>query len=252
MTSTGHWLPYRKPNARAQLRLFCFPYAGGGASLFRTWANDLPPEIDVWPVQLPGRESRMREAPFWRVRPLVAALASALWPHLAMPFAIFGHSMGALVAFELARYLRRQQGPRPVYLFVAGFRAPQIPDPHPMYHQLPDDGFVAKLRDLEGTPEEVFQHAELMQLLLPVLRADFAVAETYVYTPEEPLECPITIFGGIQDHEARQAALAAWCTQTRASCNLHMLPGGHFFLQTAKTSLLQTIAEDLRPILAHS
>src|SRR5205814_4666171 len=184
------WIQYYQSKPQACLRLFCFPYAGGGASIFRTWSENLPPEIEACPIQLPGRESRLLEAPFSQLFSLIEPVAQALLPYLDMPCAFFGHSMGALVSFELARYLRRQHGLSPVHLFVSGRRAPQLSDPDPPIHPLPEAEFLEELRSLKGTPEEVLQNTELLQLLLPLLRADFAVCETYAYAPETPLLCP--------------------------------------------------------------
>ncbi len=146
-------------------------------------------------MQLPGRESRLRDPCFTGLEPLVQALP----PYLDMPYAFFGHSLGALIGFELARALVRESRPGPVHLFVSDHSAPQIQNPDPPIHQLPEPDFIKKLRHLNGTPGEVLQHAELMALLLPVLRADFAINETYVYIPGSLLDCPISAFGGLQD-----------------------------------------------------
>jgi medium-chain acyl-[acyl-carrier-protein] hydrolase len=243
------WITYAQPNPRARLRLFCLPYAGGGATIFRTWPDALPPEVAIFPVQLPGRENRLREPPFTGMLPLVQTLAQVLRPYLTMPFALFGHSMGALMSFELARQLRRAQHPLPRHVFVSGFRAPQLPDPDPPIHALPEAEFIAELRRLNGTPEEVLQNAELMQLVLPALRADFAILETYAYAREAPLECPITVFGGLDDDEMPAEQLAAWREQTRGAFRLHLFPGDHFFIHSARTALLETLSQELAQLL---
>lgn len=239
------WVVCPKPNPRAVLRLFCFPYAGGGASAFRTWPEGLPLNVEVYAVQPPGRESRLKEPLFDRLLPLVDALAQALRPYMNMPFAFFGHSLGTLMSFELARKLRRQNAPGPLHLFVAGRCAPQILDPDPPVHELPEPEFVEELRRLNGTPEPVLQHPELMTLLLPTLRADFAINETYVYQDEEPLDCPISAFGGLEDQEVSRDDLAAWRVHTRGNFRLQVFPGGHFFLHTARSLLLQTLSLEL-------
>ncbi len=244
------WVSYYKPNPRAQLRIFCFPYAGGSASLFRTWADDLPSEIEVCPIQLPGREGRFKEQAYMSLPLLVQTLGNVLYPYLNMPFAFFGHSMGALFGFELARYLRKQAGPAPVHLFVSSHRAPQLPDPHPPIHHLPDPAFIDALRRLNGTPQEVLANNELMELLLPQLRADFTLIETYQYIVEEPLTCPISAFGGVQDANVRREEIAAWQMQTTHDFSLHMLPGGHFFLHSNRSSLLQALSQETVAILA--
>lgn len=246
-TSTVNlWLQYWRPSRRARLRLFCFPYAGGGASIFRTWSELLPPEIEVYPVQLPGRESRLHETAFSELLSLISPLAQALLPYLDMPYAFFGHSMGSLISFELARYLRRERHhPGPIHVFVSGHRAPQLPDPDPPTHHLPEPEFIEELRRLRGTPEEVLQSAELLHLMLPLLRADFALCETYLYHPEKPLTCPITAFGGLQDDEVPRETLAAWREQTCNSFKLRFFVGDHFFLHKEQLSLLQALSLDL-------
>ena len=250
MSSTRNfdtWVSWSKLNPHASLRLFCFPYAGGAALTFRTWSDSLPMSLEVCPVELPGRGKRITSAPFTRLQLLVQAIAIALLPYLDKPFAFFGHSMGGLVSFELARLLRKNYGISPVHLFVSGHREPQVPDPDPPIHALPEPEFLEKLRRLNGTPEAVLENAELMQMLLPVLRADFAVIETYAYTPESPLDCPITAFGGLQDREVRYDDLKVWQEQTNAAFSLHMLPGDHFFLQPAQPLLLQLLSQELYP-----
>ena len=243
------WVTCPKPHPQARLRLFCFPYAGGGASLFRAWSDELAPAVEVCPVQLPGRESRFREPLYTRLIPLIQTLGPLLRPYLTMPFAFIGHSMGALISFELARYLRRQQAPMPVYLFASAHRAPQLPDPKPPIYHLPDPLFLEELRRLNGIPSEVLDHAELMELMLPLLRADFAVAETYRYTADPPLPCPISAFGGLADDEVSEDESAAWREQTRSAFRLRMLPGDHFFLVKNQSMLLQAISQDVAQLL---
>lgn len=246
MSKTNPWLGYYKPNAEADIRLFCFPYAGGGASSFREWAGGLPSSVDVCPVQLPGRGGRMSEKPFTRLSPLVEALAHALNPYFEMPFAFFGHSMGAVIGFELARHLRRKRLPEPEHLFVSGRCAPQTPDIGPFDFDLPEAEFIEELRRLNGTPKEVLEHPELMQLMLPLLRADFEAIQTYNYAAEAPLDCPITAFGGTRDKDISLADLEGWREQTRSSFTLKMFDGDHFFLHTTQTALLQTLSKHLR------
>ena len=186
------------------------------------------------------------ETPFTRMEPLVQAIATALLPHLDKPFVLFGHSMGALVSFELVRLLRKQYGISPVHLFVSGRRAPQIPNPNLPTYTLPEPAFLAELRRLNGTPEAVLENAELLQLLLPIVRADFEVVETYIYQAELPLECPITAFGGLSDAETKINELKAWANQTTAAFSLQMLIGDHFFLYSSKLRLLQCLAQELQ------
>ncbi|MGB2677420.1 MAG: alpha/beta fold hydrolase, partial [Candidatus Acidiferrum sp.] len=245
-TAFDPWVACRKPNPQARLRLFCFPYAGTGASIFRTWSDGLPADFEVCPVQFPGRGTRLMETPFTQLEPLVQALAQALGPLLDKPFAFFGHSLGALVGFELARQLRRQSGVQPVRLFVSADRAPQLPHRDRPIHVLPEGEFLVELRCLNGIPGKVLEEVELMQTMLPVLRADLAVCETYVYSTEPPLNCPISTFGGLQDRRVSRGDLEAWRDQTSASFSLRMFPGDHFFWHTTQPLLLQVLSQDLR------
>ena len=243
------WLTCLKPNPRARLRLFCFPYAGGSSSVFRKWQDGLPLDVEICPVQPPGRGGRLRETPFTRVGPLVADCAQALMPFFDKPFAFFGHSKGAIVAFELARWLRRMGHSQPVILLVSGRRAPQFPDKVSHTYKLPDADFIAELRRLNGTPKEVLEHPEMMALFLPLLRADFELIQTYNYAPEPALACPIAAFGGLGDEVGSGACLEAWREQTTGRFSLHMLPGDHFFLHTARPLLLETVARRLNESL---
>jgi acyl transferase domain-containing protein/surfactin synthase thioesterase subunit len=243
--SDSNWLFSPKPNPQAALRLFCLPYAGAGASIFRSWAETLPPEVEVCAIQFPGREDRLGETPLTRIAPIVKLLASILQPHLRIPFAIFGHSMGGLVSFELARELRRQDGPIPSHLFVSGIRAPQLPDLNLPIHRLPEPQFLEALQKLQGTPETILQNAELMKLLSPAIRADLAIAENYIYAAEAKLSCPITAFGGKQDPLVRPEDLEGWQEQTLSDFALHLFPTDHFFLHRDRDGLLEAIAATL-------
>ncbi|HEX7318155.1 MAG TPA: alpha/beta fold hydrolase [Pyrinomonadaceae bacterium] len=244
-TPESLWLHRPKQNPRARLRMFCFPYAGGAAPIFRAWPEWLPPTVEVCPVQLPGRGARIAERPRTSVEAIVRELTPALLPCLDLPFVFFGHSMGAILAFEMTRRLWREYGMRPEHLFVSGRRAPQLAAPGPPTYGLPEPLFRAELRRLNGTPREALEHPELMELMLPILRADFSVTQTYAYAPGPPLDCPITAFGGLQDGEVPRESIAAWREQTAAAFVLRMLPGDHFFLNTARQLLLPSIAREL-------
>lgn len=248
---TPSWLLPAPPNPRARLRLFCFPYAGGGAHIYRSWQAQLPATVELCAVQLPGHGHRIRETAFKRMGPLVEAAATGLLPHCDKPFAFFGHSMGALICFELARLLRKTSGLQPVQLFVAGHRAPQLEDPHESVHNLPDKELVQKLNGLNGTPREVLEHPELMQVVLPILRADFAICETYQYTNEPPLSSPIYAFGGTKDEEAGPEQLEGWKAQTASRFSLEMIPGDHFFLHTAQERLLAAMSRRLTELVGY-
>ena len=243
--SSKSWVTCPKPNPQASLRLFCFPYAGGGALSFRNWPGELPSTVEVCLIELPGRGMLLNEPPFTQLALLVEGIAQSILPYINKPFAFFGHSMGGLTSFEVARFLRRLHGRGPFHLFVSGRRAPQIPDSSPSIHALPDTDFIEELRRLNGTPEEVLANRELMQLVLPALRADFAVLETYIYQPELPLNCPITVFGGLQDPEVDYEMLEAWQKQTTAAFSMQMFLGDHFFIHTAQSLLLQSLEQTL-------
>ncbi|HWQ32049.1 MAG TPA: thioesterase domain-containing protein [Blastocatellia bacterium] len=245
----NRWIETSRLSGRATLRLFCFPWSGAGASVYYKWAGTLPPEIEVCPVQLPGRESRLNETAFTSLEALAAAAGAALRPWLDRPFAFFGHSMGALVSFEIARWLRRLHGLSPAHLLVSGHTAPHLPRDYEPIHALPEPEFVAELRRLNGTPEAVLSHEELRALILPVLRADFSVCETYVYPADEPLACPISVFGGLQDTDVSREKLEAWREQTTGSFSLRMFPGDHFYLLAAQHHLLRAIALELEPTI---
>ncbi|HLO02130.1 MAG TPA: alpha/beta fold hydrolase [Symbiobacteriaceae bacterium] len=236
------WLAYTQPNPRAQLRLFCFPYAGGSAGIYRKWASDAPPGVEICPVQLPGRESRLMETPYKSMSDLVEATLAGLAQELVGPFAFLGHSMGAVLSFELTRRLRQQGGPLPVHLFVSGCRAPHtISVRRPIYH-LPDDEFIAGLRRLNGTPEAVLQNPELMQLVLPALRADFSAIEQYTYRAEEPLDSPITAFHGLDDIDVPTEHVEAWRELTGGRFARHSFAGDHFFIHHVKDAMLRQVA----------
>jgi len=187
----------------------------------------------------------MREPSFTDCRLLVEAFVPHILPLLDKPFALFGHSMGAIVAFEVARQVRRLRGLEPAHLFVSGRRAPQVPSKEPHTYDLPDAEFTEELRRLNGTPPEVLDHPELMQLMLKIIRADFTLTQTYAYTPEPRLTCPMSVFGGLEDTDVRREDLAAWCEQTTGNCSLRMFAGDHFFLQAAEASLHRIIRQEL-------
>jgi medium-chain acyl-[acyl-carrier-protein] hydrolase len=248
--SPRSWTIIPRPNPGARLRLFCFPFAGGGASIFNSWPRDLPSEVEVVAVQPPGREGRIGEAPFSDLHLLAAALHRELAPQMDRPFALFGHSNGGLMAFELARRLRAAGQPMPRLLVASGRPAPQLPVRDEPIHALPHDEFIAALRRYNGTPEEVLQSAELMELLAPLIRADFSLGETYQYRPEPPLDVPITAFGGVGDLEVSTDEVEAWREQTTGEFRVEMFPGGHFFLNEDRERVLASLSSELRDVMS--
>lgn len=244
-TLRNSWFAYSKSRPDAQFRLFCFPYAGGSAFVFRNWSELLPASIEVWPIQLPGRAARLQERPFESMEQLVSAVEEAVRPWLDKPFAFFGHSMGATVAFELAHFLRLKQAREPAQLFVSGRRAPQVPETCSRTFELPDAEFVEELRRLEGTPAAVLEDQELLALLLPVLRADFGLIETYGYVARVPLTCSITALGGDADKDVAREDLVLWREQSSGPFAIHMFSGNHFFLHPQEPLVLEVIADQL-------
>src|SRR5215471_18204444 len=223
--------------ASTRIRLFCLPYAGGGASVFREWPAELPSVIDVCPVRLPGREDRMGEPLHTSLSTLVDEVAAAVCRSLDQPFAVFGHSMGALVAFELTRELRRRGAPLPQWLFVAGCRAPHRQTSSGL-SGLPDQRFVEaiNLKYGGGIPDAILSAPELLELLLPVVRADISLVDSYSHRQESPLDCPIAGFGGISDPTVGHDDLLAWREHTAAQFECDMLPGGHFFVKDSSAA----------------
>ncbi|MFC7439846.1 thioesterase II family protein [Laceyella putida] len=242
-TKTNQVLMYRKPNPQAELRLFCFPYAGGGASIYTNWQTRFSKRVEVCPVQLPGRENRMLETPISSMAQLVPQLADELEGYLDQPFLFFGHSMGALISFELTRELRRRNQPLPQKLIVSAKSAPHVPRRKSFGYASSDVELIAELRELNGTPEEVLQSEELMELFLPIIRADFELVTRYAYQEEEPLSCPILALGGTEDADVPPENLAAWQQVTTGDFSLRLFAGDHFYLFQENTDALDKIIE---------
>ena len=244
-SSSSPWFRGESRRLGARLRLFCLPYAGGGAIVFRQWADGLPVEIEPWPIQLPGRETRLRERPFNRMGPLADALLDAIPPLLDRPFALFGHSMGAYIAYELARRLE-ERDVHPTHLFVSGRQAPHLPLPGPPASGLPTPEFLRVVQHrYRGIPEAVWREPELLDLLLPTLCADLELTETYQPARTTVLACPLTVFGGLQDPHIHPESLATWQALAGPSFRLHLLEGDHFYLNQSRPRLLAIIAQEL-------
>lgn len=242
----GSWVAFQSLQSAARQRLFCFPHAGGGATAYRAWLKALPDAVQVCPVQLPGREQRLRETPINTMEALLGPLLAGLQPWLDRPFSFFGHSMGAVIAYELSHQLRRQGLPMPTQLLVSGRRAPHCSARDEQTFDLPDDEFLAKLAALNGSPREVLENTELMALMLPMLRADFQLIETYRWNPSTPsLDCPITALGGDNDPKASLEELRAWAELTRGPFQLQCFAGGHFYLQEQLEAVIRQVCESL-------
>lgn len=237
------WVFHANPQSNADLRLFCLPYAGGGASLYRSWGRTLSPNIDVCPIQLPGRENRGLEAPISDLKEVVQTLAKLLLPLLNKPFALFGHSMGALLCYELAQEVNKLYNMSPEHLFVSGCTAPHLRGKERAVHLLPEEEFIKELRSLNGTPEELLQNDELMNILLPRLRADFSICETY--TSDIPLNCPVSVFGGMKDFGVDKAGLEGWKARVNGEFKLRMFEGDHFFIHEEHEAIKACVMSDL-------
>ena len=238
----NRWLVCPQPNSSATARLFLFPYAGGAPSSFNKWASEFPSHIEVSTVHYPGRGSRYNEPPINELSILVEEIKRAIQPELDKPFFFFGHSLGAVLAFELARRIN----PQPQILFVSACGAPHVPNPNRPIHDLPDSEFIKSLQDLNGLPTEVSNNAELMELLLPTLRADFEVIENYKYIPNEnQLNCPIIAFGGANDSHVDSFRLNDWAYLTNGSFKTQAFPGNHFFINTARQSVITSMKAEI-------
>jgi medium-chain acyl-[acyl-carrier-protein] hydrolase len=232
------------PNARC--RLFCLPHSGSGAAQFSSWKKFLPPALDICPIQPPGRENRFREVPLTQVHRIAEILAAELQPYLDRPYILYGYSLGALIAFELARRLRRQKVEPALALYVLARPAPHLPQSKPPLHRLNDEKFLAEVtRRYNGMSPIVLQDKELVKLFLPTLRADITALETYVYRNEEPLDSPIRAFGGNSDPTTKEADLQAWRRQTYGSFVLEILHGDHFFIRNNQQSVLNSISAQI-------
>jgi surfactin synthase thioesterase subunit len=235
------WLKFRRARPDAAARLFCLPFAGGTALTYRSWTALAPNELEVCPIQLPGRDDRRKEPPITRMSDLVRELADVVEPLTDLPFGLFGHSMGARVALELARTLRRRGAPWPIHLFVSGSRAPHVPSGGPDLHRLDDAELIAELRRLGGTPDDVLADRELMASLLPVLRADFSVLETHVFDDTDRVDCDITAFRGAVDPLATREGTEAWAALTTRRLTLKTYSGNHFFIGPHSRAILTEV-----------
>jgi surfactin synthase thioesterase subunit len=231
--------------------MFCFPYAGGGAAIYRGWENFVPPGVEIFAVQPPGRGSRFREPPIDRMESLLATVATAMEPFLDLPVVLFGHSVGGFASFEMAHRLRAQFSVNVKHLFVSGARGPQLKRNRHNIHDLPEEEFLTELKTLNGTPPEVLENPELMRMISRTLRADFAIAETYrVSEQRPPLNCPITVFGGLDDTLAAREDLEAWKVHTTNSFDLWHLPGDHFFIHTSDSLILRILSRELTRLIS--
>ncbi len=240
------WFPLSAPLARPRLRMFCFPFAGGGASIFHRWSQALPSGVEVCGAQLPGHETRIAEPPLSDLVALIDEIAGAVDALLDVPFVLFGHSMGALIAFELARRLRALGRRAPERLFVSARIAPQTPDESlQALRNGGDAALLAELKRLDFTASEILDEPEMLELVLPTLRADFRLCNSYVYRTERPLHVPIVALAGLHDRDAGVDKMREWERQTSAGFAMRVIDGDHFFVIRRREALLAELSRDL-------
>lgn len=226
-----------------KVTLFCLPFAGGGASAYNQWIKMMKDTITVCPIQLPGREERIMEQPYEEMSVMLDDLERAVLSVIKGSYALWGHSMGGKIAYELEKRMEKR-GYTAKCFFVSGSRVPHIPEPDPIYH-LPDAEFKEKLGRFEGTPKEILDNQELLDFFLPMLRADFIMDETYYSDSFISLRCPIVSFGGESDREANVEEVKAWKTYTESDFDYRIFPGGHFYIREHESDVIQAISERL-------
>ncbi|MYM28006.1 alpha/beta fold hydrolase [Duganella sp. CY15W] len=242
---TQRWFIRQPASTRPRMRLYCFAYAGGSAAVYGGWQRELDPAIEVVAIELPGRGSRFSEKPvsnfFWLVQELAYAIAA----QERLPFAFFGHSLGGLLAFEVARYCKLRLLPQPCQLMVSGSAAPGMRKPGRNLHLLPDEDLMTELKSYNGTPAAVLESAELMAMLLPMIRADFGLVDSYRYRLAPLLDMPLTVLAGRGDPHVTQDQASAWSTETSADSRVIWLEGDHFFIHGARAAVLDAVRDTL-------
>ncbi len=239
------WLKGIQPDSKVTMRVFCFSYAGGGASTYLRWRPHIANHIDICAVQPPGREDRIAEKPISDLSILVSNIADVITPHIKIPYAFFGHCNGALVAFKLAREMRRRKEMLPQYMFVSNFRAPGLKNASRVLRDLPQSELISHLMTYGGIPKEILRNEQLLALLIPTIHADFSLLENYEYCEDVSLDCPLTIFGGLRDNIVSRKELSGWRDKTINSAKINLFPGGHFFIDTYRKYLLKVINDGL-------
>ena len=244
----NEWLLCSELRPQADVRLFCFPYAGGNAQIYRNWSKQINENVEVVAVNLPGHGNRIMEPPISRLDILIRKTVEAIYSYLVeKPFVFFGHSMGALISFEIMRYIFSEYGLKPEHLFVSAYRAPQLNTKitQPKNMHLSDTELIEELKEMNGTPEWVFENDEVMQIFLPVIRADMEVCKTYLYSDEFPINVPITAFGGNKDKRVSLSEVEKWKEQT-AKFKMEVIQGDHFFIHDMETKITSNINDELR------
>jgi medium-chain acyl-[acyl-carrier-protein] hydrolase len=244
-SSTTPWLSSFAAKSNPKVRLFCFPYAGGSGLLFRAWASLLPPYVEVIGISTPGKGSLIFETPCKTVSEIVERLLQDMLPLMEeKPFYFFGHSNGALISFELCNVLKARCKPQPEHLFLSASPAPWSRTFEKRYSEMSDEELKETLRDLNGTPPEVLEHRELLDLVLPGLRADFALSESYTYAHDHSLTIPTTLFRGEED-EVTESQILAWGEHITSIARVVSIAGGHFFIHSHQELLVSIIRNQL-------
>jgi len=231
--------PQIKPNA--DLNLICFPYAGGSPTTYNSWVNFLPSNVELTIVQMPGRGARMFEPAHADMNKVIKELLTVIPKYLNKPYVLFGHSLGSRIAFELMSQLNALKLPLPVHFIASGSRGPHDISNKKHIYKLPDNEFIAELKELNGTPKAVLENIELMEIFLPLLRADFELADTYYYQEDNVFNCPISVLGGKDDVAISLEQLQSWQNFFVNKAEVHMVSGDHFFIDSHKTLCLEIV-----------
>jgi surfactin synthase thioesterase subunit len=246
LDSSSPWLTaIRSETVHTRVRLICAPYAGGSSTNFRSWLKRLPADVALYSIELPGRCNRFQESFVVSMETLLQHLVTSVGPHLDRPFVLFGHSLGAAVIFEFARWLQQRDVPQPIRLILSGQRAFHRPAPRSPIHDFPDDQFLSEIQRYGGTPHGLFEDKELRSVFLPLLRADFTLGETYEYQDGPPLKTSLSVYGGLEDEEVSIADVKAWERYTDGEFNWRMFPGNHFFLHQHEALFIQSLLADM-------
>jgi medium-chain acyl-[acyl-carrier-protein] hydrolase len=245
MIQKNNWFKVFAEKPDAVCRLFCFHYAGGGASAFHSWVKSIPEDVEVFAVQLPGRENRLSEYPIRELTELIQKLAIEMSTYLDKPFIFFGHSMGALISYELTCYLSN----KPEYLYVSGRPSPHLPRKSLPIHHLREEEFITEIKKFEGMPDEILNDPELRELFFPALRADLEMCEKYTFREREKLSVPVKVYGGNNDQGVNESDLLAWNYVTDSFKGIALFEGGHFYFRNTGQEFLKYFKRDLEDTL---
>jgi len=245
----SNWFKSYKTSPISRLRLFCFPYAGGSAQVFSQWADQLPDFVDVIAIQSPGRGRRFSESPIDCLKTKVQTLHREILPYTDKPYLFIGHSNGALLAYELARELQKSGNSNLKHIVLSAKRAPHLPNIKDPIHDLPNKEFIAELKGYNFTPDEVLENDELMELFLPMLRADFKLSDTHQFNHDCSLEASASLFWGKQDEDVPLNDVLAWKEVISGETSLVEFDDGHFFITSQETRFLNEIKQLIKKVI---